>query len=326
VSLGARWAVTGIGSLGHHDAAAAVHDVLALDLDLPFWPQLPRRGAAESMLVQAAAATRVLQPRDARGDAWGVVAHAPAALADAVARSDPRGFEPQAAGLAAFTAALASQPRAHVKGQWTGPATLLAGIALDGAVALGDAWDVAVPVLDALHLSCVAQARALLAVADRIDLWLDEPLLSTLQRPGRFDLGAARAWYARLAVACGERVRLGVHDCAGVDPALFELGVTVVSIDATRSPDGAARAALARHLTHGVVAWGAVPSTRDRTPTVASVRDAVAACTAEFDFDAELLARNGMLTTACGLAGLGPADGIERLRLARAAAVALRAR
>ena len=312
-----RIGVTGIGSLGHADAAHAVAAVAALQLALPFWPQLPRRGADESMVFQGAAATRLLQPLDARGNAWRLLPHSRRRLATAVAGGDATGHAPRAAGLDCFLDACATRRLAHVKGQWIGPATLLAAVALDGAVALRDEPDAAHAVLDALHLNVVAQARLLAAVAERVDLWLDEPLLASVHAPGAFDVGAARDWYARLARACGPRVRLGVHDCAGVDPALAELDVAVWSIDASRGLDAGAVPRLVRHLRRGWVAWGVVPALAGDPVTPAAAIACWRDCCAALDCDPRPVAARSLITPACGLAGLDPETGIERLRVAQ---------
>jgi hypothetical protein len=316
MTSGRGWAVTGIGSLGHTDAAAAVQDVLALDLDLPFWPQLPRLGPQETMVVQAAHATGLLEPLDVRGAAWRF---------RGATRADPHPFEPHAAGLAAFVEAVAGRRLPHIKGQWTGPATLAAAVVLDGATALRDEPESCDAVLDALHRNVVAQAQLLLQHADRVDLWLDEPLFATVHAPGRFDIGAARAWYRRLAAACGSHVRVGVHDCAAVDAGLFEIGVPVLSIDATAGLGAEARAALGRHLRHGWVAWGVLPTAPHVEVSPRAVVAAMGACTAGLDIDAETLAAHSLVTPACGLAALDAEAGVSRLRSAQTTSASLRA-
>jgi hypothetical protein len=323
----AHWPVTGIGSLGHVDPAAAVRDVLALGLDVPFWPQLPRRGAAETMVYAAAAATRLLEPLDARGAMWRPRARAAAVATTraAVERAEPSEFAAEPPGLAALAATVGSQRVLHLKGQWTGPATLAAAVVLEGGVALADDAPTLAGVLDALHLTCLAQARSLLRHADRVDLWLDEPLVGTLHRRHGFDVDAARAWYARLADACGDRVRLGVHSCAGFDPVLVELGVPVVSCIAGLGT-GAHAAAIRRQLERGFMAWGVVPTGADATVSEVTVTATIDACVAELDLEAEHVATRSLLTPDCGFAGLDAAAGIARLRLLRDAALGLRAR
>ena len=46
---------TGIGSLPHTDARAAVEAVFAFSPDLPYWPQLPKVSSKEGMNEQALA-------------------------------------------------------------------------------------------------------------------------------------------------------------------------------------------------------------------------------------------------------------------------------
>jgi methionine synthase II (cobalamin-independent) len=196
---------------------------------------------------------------------------------------------------------------------------------LEAGVALADDAPTLAPVLDALHLTCLAQARLLRLHAERVDFWLDEPLVGTLHAGRGFDLDAARAWYARLADACGDRVRLGVHSCAGFDPILVELGVPVVSCIAGLGT-GDHAAAIRRQLEHGFMAWGVVPTGADAPVSVATVTSRIDACIAGLGFEPEHVATRSLLTPDCGLAGLDAAAGIERLRLLREAAAGLRAR
>jgi methionine synthase II (cobalamin-independent) len=134
--------------------------------------------------------------------------------------------------------------------------------------------------------------------------------------PGEFDVGAARAWYARLARACGASVHIGIHTCAGVDAALAELDVDLWSIDASGGLAADAARLLARHLRRGWVAWGIVASRRHDVVTADAALGLWRQACDALAMDPHVVAARSWITPACGLAGLAPEAGIERLRIA----------
>lgn len=294
----APWATCGIGSLGHEDPDAAVACVLDADLDIPFWPQLPRRGAADYMLPEAALASGLLAPLDARCARWHAM----------VPPQTPR--PPAAAGFESFVRAAAARGAKRVKGQSAGPVTLCAATLLANGETLGENHALRARVFAALSASIAAQTQRLLATGAWVDLWLDEPLLGTAtSAPELAD------WRAQLAQACGPRVRLGVHCCAPPPPFLFELGFDVVSFDA-REPQTAPPwlvTALQQQLERGVVAWGILDSEPGRDGAVAVAFGALDAWCARLGRSRDAVGSRSLLTPACGLAGLDPDECAARL-------------
>ena len=293
------WATCGIGSLGHEDPGAAVACVLDAGLDVPFWPQLPRRGAAESMVPQAAAALGLLTALDARAARWRVA-------------PEPRPPEsPQAAAFTPFVNAAAARRLRRVKGQWAGPATLCAATLLETGETLGEDTLLRRQALAALQSGVGEQARRLLATGALVDVWLDEPLLGTAASAPEL-----AGWRDELARRCGPRVRLGVHCCAPPQPILFELGFDVVSFDA-RDPVHAPAwlvAALAAQLERGAVAWGVLASEPGREVPVAAAVTALDAWCARLGRRRDAIASRSLLTPACGFAALDAAECAARFR------------
>lgn len=308
------YATSGIGSLGHEDPDAALRTVLEAGLDLPFWPQLPRRGVREHMVAQAALNVGFLVPVDARGAVWRVVSERNAAASGADPDAPFVLPADNVAGLVAFERAALQSPLGRAKGQWIGPVTLLSAVVLDTGRALGSEPRWAAAALVALHRMVVAQAQRLGRAARQVDMWLDEPLLG--MAAGDAPLArSAQAWYAELAAACGPRVRLGVHTCAPATPLLFELGVGVVSFDATSPLPRALWPRVAQQLQRGWIAWGLIPAGRDLTGEPAALAAPLLEWPARCGMAPSEFAAHSLVTPACGLASLDAADGAARLRV-----------
>lgn len=121
-----RGAVTGIGSLPHRDAQAAVRFIADHSPEIPFWPQLPQRSPDENMIAQVLAP--VMDLLTPRGVAQfeipnGKIGEFRARLRECDAELSPS----SAAGFFAFEQALQAGAFADaqmLKGQLTGPITL----------------------------------------------------------------------------------------------------------------------------------------------------------------------------------------------------------
>jgi methionine synthase II (cobalamin-independent) len=329
--------LTGIGSMGGGDASAAFVAILSAGCDLPFWPQLPESGPGADMVTEAAGALGFVRATGAL-PRWRLVPESheePFERFWATARRSgtDAGFETILAampGFAALRSAAQRQPMAHVKGQWIGPVSLAASLSLESGGTLLDEPQAWKPLLDAMFVQLRAQARRLLAIAPRVDLWIDEPCLPEAAAHSRFDRDSLRAWYAELAAACGPCVRLGVHCCAPPPwTSLWELAPALVSIDvwsfATRLEEEIP--ALRHQLERGAIAWGIVPASGECSQTEAildrlePVWQAVAPGGAR-----ATLGSKSLLTPACGLATLEPAAACERLQRVGECGERLRAR
>jgi hypothetical protein len=301
------YATCGIGSLGHESPDAAVRTVLDSGIEIPFWPQLPRRGTREHMVAQAALNLGFLIPVDARGAMWRMTeAGGPGVAPAGVIAAE------HMSGLVAFERAALQAPLGRIKGQWIGPVTLLHSVVLESGRALASEPVWAAAALAALHCMVVAQIRRLRCLAPRVDLWLDEPLLGLAERDPAL-VTAALAWYTALREACGPDVRLGVHTCAAPTPLLFELGVGVVSFDVTSPPPNALRPLVAGQLQRGSIAWGLVPSGREAAVDPAVLVAPALEWRERCGMSRDEFAAHSLVTPACGLASLDAVAGAERL-------------
>jgi hypothetical protein len=338
-----EWTATGIGSLAWTDAEAAARAVLEVFPELPHWPQLPRRSASEGMVMQAALGLGFVEPLDARGSLYRLLPDKAVSrrleelAADRAGTSlgppTPGPDSKRAAGFLALLSELDSRPalQPEIKGQWVGPATLAAAVVLDGGTTLLDRDDLLEGVLRAERLAVLEQVGALLARAEHVHLWLDEPLLGSAAVAQRLPVPPLAEWYARLAEACGPRVTLGVHCCAPPPwEILLALGVPVLSFDAWRDLESveAHTDALRRHAhAGGSIAWGIVPALAE-DPTAEQVVRRLRQVLHRLDTPRSTtrFLDRGLVTPSCGLAALGEQDARARMhRVSECAALLRRA-
>jgi hypothetical protein len=319
------WGLTGIGSMGGGDAGAAFAAILSAGCDLPFWPQLPESGPDADMVTQAASLLPLVQRESSRQ--WRLLEPQSSLFSTlwARARSGRQRHDlgdgsriTAIPGFAALRAAAQRHPMERVKGQWIGPVSLAASLRLKSERTLLDeprAWQ---PLLDAMFVHLRSQARELLAIAPRVDLWIDEPCLPEAAARGRFDRDSLRAWYAALATACGPRVRLGVHCCAPPPwTSLWDLAPELVSIDvwSFAAHLEAEIPALRRQLERGAIAWGIVPASGECPETEAILDRLEPVWQAVTPGETRsTLGSKSLLTPACGLPTLEPAAACERLQ------------
>jgi methionine synthase II (cobalamin-independent) len=296
---------TGIGSLPHEDPDEAAEFALDRQPRLPAAPSLPRRSPVEGMIPQAAwgvAGVVVLPDGSLMVDESVIDPDLP--LTDSALDAEPF------VGLRAFLDAAAGRV-APFKIQLTGPVTL--GLALH---AMGASPERAF----AVAAKSVAAARRAAPGATTV-VFLDEPGLTAALEPGfpwpvddTLDLVSSA-----LASIEGHAIA-GLHCCGRADwQAVLQAGPQILSlpVDAgARDHAGAFAGFLERG---GWIAWGAVPTDR---PLGESAEILWRRLMGEWDVlmdggcDPLLLLQQGMVTPACGLAGLDPLQADRVLELA----------
>lgn len=343
----APFTATGIGTLPHLDPQAAVADVCARLTEMPYWPQLPRRGAIEDMNLQYARALTPLVAADLEGRA--LLAHPGLTREEALAAFYERllagpeedfGLLPQeAAGFFAFlerVGAAGAGAFPWVKGHVTGPLTLAASVlGADGKALLYDD-EMAEAMAKGLGVAAAAQIRQLAPLGRPVLLFFDEPFLS--------GYGSAFAPVGRhkvielLGLAAQEtRARvdavLGVHCCGNTDwGMLVEAGLDVLNLDSAGFGEHLLlypRALKELYARGGAVAWGAVPTIGyTGQETAQGLWDGLRGLLDRLvtqGFDPATLARQALVTPACGLGSLEHAKALAILDLTRQVADLARA-
>ena len=329
---------TGIGSLPHTDARAAVEAVFASSPDLPYWPQLPMVSAKEGMNEQALARLPGLRVeggklRHVQDEAFflGVEKIFAAyesgdAEAAALAPESAHAFEP-------FIAAVRQRGVAQAKGQLAGPITVgMAVLGEDGNPILYDevVRDVLVKFL---HLRVKWQAERLRAAGADPIVFVDEPFLASFGTPF-FGWSAEQIAEVLEAVAAGAET-VGSHCCANTDWAIFLKcpRLAIVSFDAYEFAENflVYRKDLAAFLSRGGnIAWGIVPTdpdalARETIETLRRRMDGLLAKVEALGFEREQVLKQSLITPACGLGSRDAATAARALGLARDLASSLRA-
>ena len=316
------FATTGIGSLPFGDVGEACRFVLDVGLDLPFWPQLPRRDFRELMVVQFAEGLPCLEVSTDDKRAWLDLSD-PNRKADELAGFYERylggdlelgGLSPDhAAGLPAFLDALRADDRRYptLKGHVTGPMTMGLGLNDQDRRSVYYDADVFDCVVKLVEFKARWQAARLRDHCDRVVIFLDEPVLAAFGSSAYVSIQAEHVVDATNQVVDplhADEITVGVHCCGNTDWAMFlRSEVDILSFDAFQYARSLSLYAddLSAFLGRGgVLAWGLAPTiaaTGDETvgQLVQIWTDTVAALLAK-GIDGDQLVRQSLLTPSCG--------------------------
>ncbi|MBI5549464.1 MAG: hypothetical protein HY901_36725 [Deltaproteobacteria bacterium] len=234
-------ATTGIGSLPHTQLEVGMQ--LALSVDVPYLPELPRREAAECFTAQALEALPGLHSEPSCRltldlEAWQRGSfELDARLDEADERGSVESFLPSASceAWSPFLWEVASRRLTFAKVQCAGPATVLAAVSAGSRTSLPAPLEQQVVrlVLD----RALAMARAVRAAGAVPIVFLDEPMIGAVRRAS--PAAQARELDLLRHAVLGlrnEGAITGLHCCGEADWApLLRLGLDLLSFDATVS-------------------------------------------------------------------------------------------
>ncbi|MDA8090680.1 MAG: hypothetical protein M0Z61_10765 [Nitrospiraceae bacterium] len=323
----APYLTTGIGSLPHEDAEAAVTLILGT-FDIPFWPQLPRVSFREQMIPQYSEGLPFIRVDSQKKTTW-------------VNRSGSdeleRFYETYnentriaisenfAEGLHTFLRVTKGRKFKWLKGHVTGPLTFTLGLNdYQGKPVYYDE-ELREVYLMGLQAKARWQIDALKAKAEQVVIFIDEPIASALGSTSY--MSVAREEALRLLKALAQTIKElgaipGIHCCGRAEwPLLMESGAQILSFDAYDYGDTLAiyQAETEAFLkSGGILAWGIVPTT-----------DAINSETEESLYalymrrfeklssvlPADLLRKNILLTPSCGTGSLSEAETIKAFEL-----------
>lgn len=317
---------TAIGSMPHADPDEACSIVLKHLPDIPAWPQLPSRSVAENMVIQVSEGfpgavmdgDRIcIEPSPDFEDRLGQI-HVDSEQDNACAYGISAEY---ASGLDAFLSRATGS--VMVKGQLPGPITW--GLTVTRPDGLGILYDdtLAETAAKFLRLKASWQESTLRQVCRNTIIFVDEPCLVALgsvftpvpeeKVPGLLD-----------EVFKGIKGMKGLHCCGNTDwSLLLDTAVDILSFDAYHyAPSLSSHSNKVKTFLErgGSIAWGIVPSeeealARESLPTL---RDRLAEAMAQFAEDGvsfRQIVAQGLLTPACGLAGLSPEAAEQALAL-----------
>jgi methionine synthase II (cobalamin-independent) len=317
---------TATGSFPHSDDLA-LSEWLARNLDIPCWPQLPRRDFRERMYIQYSTALPAVKIDAANEKIYFDIgsdfsdqlecfySHYLAGNLDAFAL-DPR----HAAGFYTMLDILADTPGSFAKGQITGPISF--GLTVTDQDLRASLYNdlLADAIIKNVASSARWQARQLLAVRPDVVIFVDEPYMASY---GSAFINLSREQVITtldevFTAIHQEGALAGVHCCANTDwSVLMATSVNILNLDAYGYMPSLALYPVELHdflNRGGLITWGIVPNNNDimrKTPADIArqllagfrlIQEKSQANNAPIS--AEQLARQSIITTSCGL---GPA-------------------
>jgi hypothetical protein len=260
---------TGIGSLPHTDPEEACRLVLAT-FDIPFWPQLPKLSFRESMIPQFSEGVPSLKVDEKKENIWveknsNDLSKFYENYSEGWKLSISEGF---AQGLDTFLKTIKGKHFKFLKGHVTGPLTFSLGLKDSKGRLVYFDEELREIVLIILKAKIKWQAETLRNYADRIIIFIDEPVLSSLGTSSY--IGVAPEEALRLLRETADAVKeaggiSGIHCCSKADwPLVINSGVDIISFDAydyieTISLYPAEFTVFLKK--GGCLAWGIVPTT-----------------------------------------------------------------
>lgn len=319
-------ATTGIGSLPHTQQELALQS--ALQMDVPYLPQLPVGRPSEFMIASALDGLPGLT-FDEEGMCTVDLAfwseHQKAfstALEEALAQGDARPFEPSAQACRAwrpFLWEVENRKLALAKVQLAGPCTVRWVTKTSEGAAASEVLLLDKQILRLLWARSLSMVRALRRLGVTPLFFFDEPGLYALNGSDARHLLALQELKMLVIALQREGALVGVHCCSNTDwPRLLELGLDVLSLDVRLSLDALLehRSAFLRFWESGAtLSLGLLPtdlSSEYRVPElVESVEASFRALWPQGEQWSENLSRM-LLSPACGL-GLRSVKDAERI-------------
>lgn len=334
---------TGIGSLPHQDADAALDLIFKYVPQIPFWPQLPKRDIREGMVAQFSESLPCLGvSRD--GLFFSTLENKEKELEifyERIIAQDANYFritQDFALGLHKFYQRLENSDLKNIefiKCQVTGPFTFAASIKDEkGTALLHDAVFMQV-ILKGLTMKALWQINFFRKFNKKIILFLDEPYLgcfgSAYTPINREDVVKGLSEVTG-GIKSGD-VLVGVHCCGNTDWSIFTeiKTIDIISFDAFSFLDRFVlySANLKDFLERGgIICWGAVPTqefTAQETVDLLAgkIRDGIDTLSKK-GLDKDLLSDRLLISPACGLGTLDTAKSERIFKLLSELAPAVR--
>ena len=310
-----RWATTGIGSLPHTQLEMGLQ--MALQVDIPYLPQLPAGNPSELMIAAALDGLPGLSTDEdgtCRVDlsAW-QAGRTPfgASIEAALESGNLTAFEPSPRACRAwkpFLWEVEHRKLAFAKVQIAGPATVQWVTKTSDGMPASEFAELDQQIFRLLLAKGMAMVKGLRKVAATPILYLDEPGLYALDRRNPRHLVTLQELRVLALALQREGALVGLHCCSNTDwAAILDLGLDLISLDVRLSLDALLeeREPFKRYLASGAgLSLGIIPTDLRSSFAVDELVDAV-----EVSLDATLgprgvreLASRTVLTPACGLA------------------------
>ena len=317
---------TAIGSMPHTDSEEACSLVMKYLLDIPAWPQLPKRSPRENMCVQFSEGFPGVVVNEDK------IRIEPSANFDTELEqiyidcekedSSKYGVSAEyAAGLHAFLAK--TKKPGIVKGQVTGPITWGLTVTDENGLAILYNEALAEVMAKFLRLKASWQENALKQISPSTMIFVDEPYLVSLGSVFT-PIPEERVPALLQEVFQGIKGIKGLHCCGNTDwSVLLGTAIDILSFDAYNyaSSLSAYPVEVKSFLTRGgTIAWGIVPNDEEALAkeSLSSLSDRLGEAMAPFTRDGfrfKQIIEQGLLTPSCGLTSLSPEAASRALEL-----------
>ncbi|MGQ9546761.1 MAG: hypothetical protein ACUVTR_06365 [Dehalococcoidia bacterium] len=264
ITFEARCSTTAMGIMPHRDVERALE--LALSLDIPFWPQLPKVSLYEDMYVQASQNFPGIAIDFDKERLSFNTARFEQELDEYFVKMDvPEAFALTAEYSAVFHKFLSKELQGYkaIRGQVTGPVSFGFKVLDENLKPIIYNDEVRAILYDFVQKKANVQYRALKERNPRAFVWLDEPGLGYVFSglSGYNEQQAKKDYHNFVEGLEGPK---GLHLCADVNlPYLLELGVEILSFDAYQigfMPKEYAGSVAEFLKKGGIISWGIIPT------------------------------------------------------------------
>lgn len=278
MKLEARCRTTAMGIMPHTNVEKAL--ALALGLDVPFWPQLPKVSFYEDMYVQASQNfPGVVVDHENERISFDTVKFEEELTSYAQKLGEPATFALTREYSTIYHRFLDKELKGYhaIRGQLTGPVSFGFKVVDENAKPIIYNEGIGAILFDFIQRKTNIQYQELSQKNQNAFVWLDEPGLGWVFSglSGYNDVQAREDYQNFLQGLEGPKA---LHLCANVNlPYLLELGIEILSFDAYQleiMPKGYASTVAEFLSTGGVICWGIVPTdstglTRETPETLA---------------------------------------------------------
>jgi hypothetical protein len=264
ITFEARCSTTAMGIMPHKDVERALE--LALSLDIPFWPQLPKVSLYEDMYVQSSQNfPGIVIDFDKERLSFDTARFEQELDGYFVKMDDPEVFALTAEYSTVFHKFLSKELQSYkaIRGQVTGPVSFGFKVLDENFKPIIYNDEARIILFDFIGKKANIQYRELKERNSHAFVWLDEPGLGYVFSglSGYNEQQAKEDYHNFVAGLEGPK---GLHLCADVNlPYLLELGVEILSFDAYQigfMPKEYAGNVAEFIRKGGIVSWGIVPT------------------------------------------------------------------
>jgi hypothetical protein len=316
IAFEARCSTTAMGIMPHRDVNRALE--LALSLDIPFWPQLPKVSLYEDMYVQASQNfPGIAIDLDKERLVFNTARFEQELDEYFVKMDSPDAFALTAEYSRVFHKFLSGELQGYkaIRGQMTGPVSFGLKVLDEDLKPLIYNEEARTILFDFIQRKVNIQYQELRKKNPNVIVWVDEPGLGyVFSGFSGYNEQHAREDYHKFVEGLeGPR---GLHLCAEVNlPYLLELGVEILSFDAYQIEfmPGEYAGSVAEFIKNGgVISWGIIPT--ESTALAAQTPEALAAILSSYwevisentGLSSNQIAKQALLAPArCCLSDLG---------------------